>query len=90
MQAMTATLVRHLNEQRRNFSIIITGILSHVCCPLEERGVRFLSLSFSVERRPVFITCNGLVLSTLPKSHETENLMTNFGFKLNQRAKIHK
>ena len=47
MQAMTATLVRHLKEQRRNFSIIITRISSHVCCPLEERGVRFLSLSFS-------------------------------------------
>ena len=46
MQAMTATLVRHLNEQRRSFFIIITGISSHVCCPLEERGVRFLSLSF--------------------------------------------
>ena len=40
MQAMTATLVRHLKEQRRNFSIIITRISSHVCCPLEERVFR--------------------------------------------------
>ena len=46
MQAMTATLARHLNEERHNFSIIITRISSHVCCPLEERDVRFLSLSF--------------------------------------------
>ena len=46
MQAVTATLVRHLNEQRYNFSIIPKGISSHVCCPLEEKDVRLLSLRF--------------------------------------------
>ena len=46
MKAMTATLVRHLNEQGYNFSIITTGLSSHVCCPLGEKSVRLLSLSF--------------------------------------------
>ena len=46
MQAMTATLFRHLNEQGYTFSIITTGTSSHVRCPLEEKGVRLLSFSF--------------------------------------------
>ena len=54
MQAMTTTLVRHLNEQGYNyFSIITTRISSHVCCPLQEKGVLLLSLSVFVERRPL-------------------------------------
>ena len=40
MQAMTATLARHLNEQGgyriQFFHHITTGISSHVCYPLEE------------------------------------------------------
>ena len=46
MQATTATLVKHLNEQGYNFSIKTTGISSHVCFLLEKKGVRLLSLSF--------------------------------------------
>ena len=34
--------------------MITTGISSHVRCPLEEKGVRLLSFSFFVERRPLF------------------------------------
>ena len=74
MQAMTATLVRHLNERGYNFSIITTGISSHACFPLEEIGVRLLS--FFVERRPLLsVTCEGVVLSTRSVSNETENAM---------------
>ena len=42
---MTATLFRHLNEQGYKFSMITTGISSHVRYLLEEKGVRLLSLS---------------------------------------------
>ena len=45
MQAMTATLFRHLNEQGYKFSIITTGISSHIRYLLEEKGIRMLSLS---------------------------------------------
>ena len=44
-QTMTATLFRHLNEQGYKFSMITTGISSHVRYLLEEKGVRLLSLS---------------------------------------------
>ena len=37
---MTATLFRHLNEQDYKFSMITTGISSHVWYLLEEKGVR--------------------------------------------------
>ena len=46
MQAMTATLFRHLNEQGYTLSMITTEISSHVRCPLEEKGVRLFSFSF--------------------------------------------
>ena len=42
---MTATLFKHLNEQGYKFSMITTGISSHVRSLLEEKGVRLLSLS---------------------------------------------
>ena len=42
---MTATLFKHLNEQGYKFSMITTGISSHVRYLLEEKGVRLLSLS---------------------------------------------
>ena len=42
---MTPTLFRHLNEQGYKFSMITTGISSHVRYLLEEKGVRLLSLS---------------------------------------------
>ena len=45
MQAMTATLFRHLNEQGYKFSIITTGISSHIRYLLEEKGIWMLSLS---------------------------------------------
>ena len=45
MQAMTATVFMQLNEQRYKFSMITTGISSHVCYLLEEKGVQLLSLS---------------------------------------------
>ena len=45
MQTMTATLFRHLNEQGYKFSMITTGISSHLRYLLEEKGVRLLSLS---------------------------------------------
>ena len=44
-QTMTATPFRHLNEQGYKFSMITTGISSHVRYLLEEKGVRLLSLS---------------------------------------------
>ena len=88
MQAMTATLFRHLNEQGYTFSIITTGISSHVRCPLEEKGVRLLSFSFlSSEDHYLKKTCDGLVFST-SIGNETENLIKNIWFKLNQWAKI--
>ena len=37
---MTATLFRHLNEQGYKFSMITTGISSHVRYLSEEKGVR--------------------------------------------------
>ena len=52
MQAMAATLFRHLNEQGYKFSMITTGTSSHICCPLKEKGVRLFQ--FFVERRPLF------------------------------------
>ena len=86
MQVMTATLFRRLDEQRYKFSMITTGISSHVRCPLEEKGVRLLS-QFFVERRSLFKkTCDGLFFST-SVANETENLITNIWFKLNQWAK---
>ena len=43
---MTATLFRHLDEQGYQFSMITTGISSHLRYLLEEKGVRrLLSLS---------------------------------------------
>ena len=45
MQTMTATLFSHLNEQRYKFSMITTGISSHVRYLMEEKGVWLLSLS---------------------------------------------
>ena len=44
-QTMTATPFRHLNEQGYKFSMITTGISSHVRYLLEEKGVRLLSLN---------------------------------------------
>ena len=44
-QTMTATLFSHLNEQGYKFSMIKTGISSHLRYLLEEKGVRLLSLS---------------------------------------------
>ena len=41
---MIATLFRHLNEQGYKFSMITTGISSHVRYLLEEKGVRLISL----------------------------------------------
>ena len=50
MQAMTATLFRHLNEQGYKFSIIKTGISSHIRYLLEEKGIRMLSLSLFLSK----------------------------------------
>ena len=50
---MTATLFRHLNEQGYKFSMITTGISSHVRYLLEEKGVRLLSLSLLSNRTPI-------------------------------------
>ena len=44
-QALTATLFRHLNERGYKFSMITTGISSHVRYLWEEKGVRLLSVS---------------------------------------------
>ena len=44
-QAMTAPLLRHLNENGYEFSMITTRTSSHVILLLEEKGVRLLSLS---------------------------------------------
>ena len=50
MQAMTATLFRHLNEQGYKFSIITTGISSHIRYLLEEKGIQMLSLSILLSK----------------------------------------
>ena len=50
MQAMTATLFRHLNEQGYKFSIITTGISSHIRYLLEEKGIQMLSLSLLLSK----------------------------------------
>ena len=50
MQAMTATLFRHLNEQGYKFSIIKTGISSHIRYLLEEKGIWMLSLSLFLSK----------------------------------------
>ena len=42
-QTMRATLFRHLNEQGYKFSMVTTGISSHVRYLLEEKGVPLLS-----------------------------------------------
>ena len=55
MQAMTATLFRHLNEQGYKFSMIATGISSHVRCPLEEKAVRLLSFSFFLSSEDFYL-----------------------------------
>ena len=47
---MTATLFRHLNEQGCKFSIIKTGISSHIRYLLEEKGIRMLSLSLLLSK----------------------------------------
>ena len=44
-QTVTPALIRHLDEQGYKFSVITTGISSHVRYLLEEKGVRLLSLS---------------------------------------------
>ena len=80
---MTATLFRHLNEQGYKFSMITTGISSHVRYLLEEEGARLLSLSYFVERRPLLKhPFGGLFFSTSVALNETENL--NIWSKLNQ------
>ena len=63
MQAMTATLVRHLNEQTQFFH---HNNKDFKPCMLSVGGERCpVSLfKFFVERRPLFISCNGLFLST--------------------------
>ena len=78
MQAMTATLVRHLNEQGYNFSIITIGISSHVCCPLGEKGVRLLSLF-------IFFFCGSVYLVSIKRNQKRDDKHL---VKLNQRAKI--
>ena len=45
MQTISATPFKHLNEQGYKFSMITTGISSHVRYLLEKKGVRLLSLS---------------------------------------------
>ena len=71
MQAMTATLFRHLNvfhDSKRNFKLHCTSVGG------ERR-------QFFVERRPL-IKHAMLVLSTSVAS-ETKNLITNIWVKLN-------
>ena len=61
MQTMTATLFSHLNEQRYKFSMITTGISSHVRYLMEETGVRLLSSSLlSCEDLYLKHPCDGL------------------------------
>ena len=76
---MTATLFRHLNEQGYKFSMITTGISSHVRYLVKEKGVRCRAKTLL--KHP----CDGLFLST-SVAKETENL--NIWFKLNQWAKL--
>ena len=47
---MTATLFRHLNKQGYKFSIMTTGISSHIRYLLEEKGIRMLSLSLLLSK----------------------------------------
>ena len=89
MQAMTATLFRHSNEQGYKFSMITTGISIHVRCPLEEKGVRLLSSSFFLSSEDLYLKKHAMVcFFSTSVANETENLITNIWFKLNQWAKI--
>ena len=83
---MTATLFRHLNEQKYKFSMVLNrDFKSRTLFVGGERCPVTLFTSF-VERRPLLThPCDGLFLSTLV-ANETENL--NIWFKLNQWTKI--
>ena len=50
---MTAKLFGDLNEQEYKFSMMTTGISSHVRYLLEEKGVRLLSLSLLSNRTSI-------------------------------------
>ena len=69
---MKATLFRHLNEQGNKFSMITTGILSHVRYLMEEKGVRLLSLSLLWSEDLYFKKhpCDGLIFSTSSKRNQ--------------------
>ena len=82
---MTATLFRHLNEQGYKFSMITTGISSHVRYLLEKKGVRLLSLSL-LERGPLLKHPSDGLFFSASVANETGNL--NIWFKLSRRAKI--
>ena len=84
---MTATLFKHLNEQGYKFSMVTTGISSHIVT-LFVGGERCPVAVFEsfVEQRPLLKhPCDGLFFST-SVPNETENL--NIWSKLNQWAKI--
>ena len=73
-QTMTATLSGHLNEQGFKFSMITTGISSHIHYLLEEKGVWLLSLSLCGAKTSIK-TSNviGLFFPT-SVANETKNL----------------
>ena len=74
MQTMTATLFRHLNEQGYKFSMITTGISSHLRYLLEEKGVRLLSLSL-LWGEDLYENIHAMVCFFLPPMGE--NTITN-------------
>ena len=73
------------NEQGYKFSMITTGISSHVHYLLEEKGLRLLSLSHCGAKTSPYCMRLWSVFST-SVANETENL--NIWSNLNQRAKI--
>ena len=61
MQTISATPFKHSNEQGYKFSMITTGISSHVRYLLGEKGVQLLSLSL-LWREDLYLkhACDGL------------------------------
>ena len=68
-QTMTSTLFSHLNEQGYKFSIITTGISSHVRFLLEEKGVRLLSLSLLWSEGHPILAVSDITTTVAPLTH---------------------
>ena len=83
---MTATLFRHLNEQKYKFSVILNRDFKSRTLFVGGERCPVTLFKFFVQRRPLLKhPFDGLFLS-ISVANETENL--NIWFKLNQSTKI--